>query len=120
VISRVTIEVSDLERSSAFYDAVFAALGWRRHIDTGERIGWGIARPWFFVNTEGPVNPGSELVCFSASGMAAVRGAWESGVEAGGENDGDPGVREEFGPSYYCAYLRDPDGYRIEIAIVRD
>jgi catechol 2,3-dioxygenase-like lactoylglutathione lyase family enzyme len=52
--------------------------------------------------------------------MAAVRGAWESGVEAGGENDGDPGVREEFGPSYYCAYLRDPDGYRIEIAIVRD
>jgi catechol 2,3-dioxygenase-like lactoylglutathione lyase family enzyme len=120
VISHVTIEVSDLERSSAFYDALFAALGWRRHTDSAERIGWGIAKPWFFVTTGGPtVQSGSELVCFSASGRAAVKGAWESGVQAGGTDDGEPGVRPEYGPSYYSAYLRDPDGYRIEIAIVR-
>jgi catechol 2,3-dioxygenase-like lactoylglutathione lyase family enzyme len=119
VISHVTIEVSDLERSSAFYDALFAALGWRRHTDSAERIGWGIAKPWFFVTTGGPVQSGSELVCFSASGRAAVKGAWESGLQAGGKDDGEPGVRPEYGPSYYSAYLRDPDDYRIEIAIVR-
>jgi catechol 2,3-dioxygenase-like lactoylglutathione lyase family enzyme len=115
VIHHVTIEVSDIDRSSSFYDSLFAALGWRRHTDSDERIGWGIARPWFFVNTGGQVSPGSEEVCFSASGMAAVKGAWESGISAGGKDDGKPDVREEYGPNYYSAFLRDPDGYRIEI-----
>jgi catechol 2,3-dioxygenase-like lactoylglutathione lyase family enzyme len=119
VISHVTIEVSDLERSSAFYDAVFAPLGWRRHTDSAERVGWGIAKPWFFVTTGEAVRSGTGVVCFSASGRAAVKGAWESGVQAGGRDDGEPGVRPEYGPSYYSAYLRDPDGYRIEIAIMR-
>jgi catechol 2,3-dioxygenase-like lactoylglutathione lyase family enzyme len=47
--------------------------------------------------------------------MAAVKGAWESGISAGGKDDGKPDVREEYGHNYYSAFLRDPDGYRIEI-----
>jgi catechol 2,3-dioxygenase-like lactoylglutathione lyase family enzyme len=115
VIHHVTIEVSDIGRSSSFYDSLFASLGWRRHTESDERIGWGIARPWFFVSTGGQVTPGSEEVGLSAPGMAAVKGAWESGISAGGEDDGKPDVREEYGPNHYSAFLRDPDGYRIEI-----
>jgi catechol 2,3-dioxygenase-like lactoylglutathione lyase family enzyme len=119
VIHHVSIAVSDLERSAAFYDALFAALGWRRHTDSAERVGWGISKPWFFVtNGAGsPVTAGSERVCFSASGMAAVKGAWESGVQAGGTDDGEPSQRPELGTSYYSAYLLDPDGYRLEVAV---
>jgi len=117
VIHHVTIEVSDFERSASFYDAVLAPLGWRRHTDFGLGIGWGIERPWFFINTQGPAKAGSERVCFTGSGMAAVRAAWEAGVAAGGKDDGKPSQRTEYGPSYYSAHLLDPDGYRIEIAV---
>lgn len=119
MITHVTIEVSDLERSASFYDALFSALGWRRHADDGGRVGWGISRAWFYVSDRGPVSPGSERVCFAAAGMAAVKAAWEKGVEAGGSDEGQPSVRPEFGSGYYCAYLSDPDGYRLEIAAQR-
>lgn len=116
MIHHVTFEVSDLDRSSAFYDAVLSPLGWRRHADSGLGIGWGIAEPVFFVTRRGPVKPGSELVCFSAPGIAAVKAAWQGGIGAGGADDGNPSQRTEYGPSYYSAYLLDPDGYRIEVA----
>jgi catechol 2,3-dioxygenase-like lactoylglutathione lyase family enzyme len=117
VIHHVSIGVSDLERSGAFYDALFAALGWRRHSDSGHGIGWGIARPLFFIRQSARVTPGDDIVCLSAHGIAGVRGAWEGGLRAGGKDDGKPDRRPEYGTSYYSAYLRDPDGHRIEIAV---
>jgi catechol 2,3-dioxygenase-like lactoylglutathione lyase family enzyme len=117
MIRHVRVEVSDLERSASFYDALFAPLGWRRHNDSGNGIGWGIHRPLFFIAEGAGVNTGSEVVCFSAAGIAGVKGAWEGGLSAGGKDDGKPARRPELGPSYYSAYLRDPDGHRIEIAI---
>jgi catechol 2,3-dioxygenase-like lactoylglutathione lyase family enzyme len=117
VIHHVRIEVSDLERSGAFYDAVLAPLGWRRHTNGGRGVGWGIAKPWFFAKASDSVQAGTETICFTASGVIAVRAAWEGGVGAGGVDDGKPSQRPEFGSSYYSAYLRDPDGYRIEIAV---
>jgi len=119
VIHHVTIAVSDLERSATFYDALFAALGWRRHTDSAERVGWGISKPWFFIThgEERQVTAGNGRVCFSASGMAAVKGAWESALQAGGTDDGEPSKRPELGTSYYSAYLLDPDGYRLEVAV---
>jgi catechol 2,3-dioxygenase-like lactoylglutathione lyase family enzyme len=59
-------------------------------------------------------------VCFAASGIPAVKAAWEAGVEAGGIDEGAPGARPEYGGSYYSAYLRDPDGNRVEIAVGSD
>ena len=49
VIHHVSVEVADLERSGSFYDAVLGPLGWRRQIDTDERIAWGIVRPIFYA-----------------------------------------------------------------------
>ena len=117
MIHHVRFEVSDIERSGTFYDAVLAPLGWRRHTHSARGVGWGIARPWFFAKAGDPVQPGTEIVCFTASGVIAVRAAWEGGVGAGGTDDGKPSQRPEYGTSYYSAYLRDPDGYRIEIAV---
>ena len=44
----------------------------------------------------------------------------EAGLAAGGKDDGEPAQRAEFGPSYFSAYLRDPDGYRLEVAVGSD
>lgn len=117
MIHHVSLEVSDLERAGQFYDPVVGALGWRRHVEEDDLIGWGIVRPLFFASTRHPVAPGGGHVCFAATGIPAVKGAWEAGVAAGGTDDGAPGQRPEYGATYYSAYLLDPDGNRVEIAV---
>ena len=49
MLHHVLLEVSDLERSASFYDALLAPLGWRRHFEEDETIGWGIVKPVFFI-----------------------------------------------------------------------
>jgi catechol 2,3-dioxygenase-like lactoylglutathione lyase family enzyme len=117
VIHHVSVEVSDLERSGRFYDAVVGALGWRRHVESNDQIGWGIVRPVFFASTRRAPAAPSGHICLAATGISGVKGAWESGVESGGKDDGPPGQRPEYGATYYSAYLLDPDGNRIEITV---
>jgi catechol 2,3-dioxygenase-like lactoylglutathione lyase family enzyme len=121
VIHHVSVETTELERCGRFYDALLGPLGWRRHVDTDELIGWGIVKPVFFASARRPTEgPGGGHVCFSAHGIPAVKAAWEAGVVAGGVDDGPPGPRPQYGPAYYSAYLRDPDGYRVEVAASTD
>jgi len=117
VIHHVSVESADLERSAEFYDSVLGPLGWRRQIDTEERVAWGIVRPVFYVVARNDARAGGGHVCFGANGISAVKAAWEGGLARGGVNQGDPGQRPEHGPTYYAAYLRDPDGHRIEITV---
>lgn len=117
MIHHVSVDVSELERSGRFYDALLGPLGWRRHVENDETIGWGIVKPVFFASAARPAVGGGGHVCFAATGIPAVRAAWEGGVEAGGADDGAPGPRPEYGASYYSAYLLDPDGHRVEVAV---
>jgi len=114
VIHHVSVEVSDLEQSGRFYDSLLGPLGWRRQIDTSEVVGWGIVKPVFFASNRGQGAPGGGHVCFSASGISAVRAAWEGGVAAGGSDDGPPSNRPQYVPTCASAYLGDPDGHRVE------
>lgn len=117
MIHHASVDVTDLERAGRFYDAVLGSLGWRRQIDDGQRIAWGIVRPVFYVNQRDGAGNGDGHICFAASGIPAVKAAWEGGTEAGGTDDGAPGPRPEYGPSYYSAHLLDPDGHRVEVAV---
>lgn len=120
MIHHASVEVSDLARSAGFYDAVLGPLGWRRQIETNEMVAWGMVRPVFFVSTRRRSAPGGGHLCFSAHGIPAVKAAWEGGTTAGGSDDGPPGNRPQYGPAYYSAYMLDPDGYRIEVAVSTD
>ena len=116
MIDHIGLEVADLERSAAFYDAVFFALGARRMFDGDRAIAWGVNDARFWITARGHV-PQAQFghVAFEASGKAAVEAAYEAGLQAGGRSDGPPGPRRQYGPRYYAAYLLDPDGLRIEI-----
>lgn len=117
MIHHASVEVSDLEQSGRFYDAVTGALGWRRHVEDDGRIGWGIVRPLFYASTRHtPASTGGHI-CLASPGISGVKGAHEAGIAAGGTDDGAPRQRPEYGATYYSAYLLDPDGNRIEIAV---
>ena len=53
-------------------------------------------------------------VAFRARSRAMVDAFFEAAVAAGGTANGDPGLRAEYHPSYYAAFVLDPDGYNIE------
>ena len=115
MIHHVGYEVADLERSARFYDAVFFALGGRRLYESANAIGWGMDEPVLWVTSRTRPRPGYGHVALRASGRAAVDGAYDAGLAHGGSDAGAPGDRPEYGPTYYAAYLGDPDGLRVEV-----
>jgi catechol 2,3-dioxygenase-like lactoylglutathione lyase family enzyme len=116
MIDHVGFEVSDLGRSARFYDAVFYALGARRMLSSEKAVAYGLDSPivWIVVRDRPPC-PGYGHVALRASGKAAVDAAHRAGVANGGADDGQPGPRPQYGERYYAAYMRDPDGLRVEV-----
>jgi len=116
VIDHVGLEVSDLARSAAFYDAVLGRLGVRRVVDGAAAVAFGSHEPrlWIVARGRAPA-PGFGHLALQASGRAAVDAAHAAGLGAGGTDGGGPGPRPEYGPRYYAAYLLDPDGLRVEV-----
>ena len=116
MIDHIGFEVSDLEGSAAFYDAVFGALGSRRLVDTEYAVAYGVTIPVVWIVVRGrAAGPGYGHVALQATGKAAVDAAYTGGLQAGGRGDGPPGFRPQYGEGTYAAYLLDPDGLRVEI-----
>jgi catechol 2,3-dioxygenase-like lactoylglutathione lyase family enzyme len=116
LIDHVGFEVSDLERSARFYDAILYALGARRMFESAHAIAYGVNGPdvWIVVRGRAPA-PGYGHLALRASGRAAVDAAHAAALACGGLEEGPPGIRPQYGRRYYAAYLRDPDGLRVEV-----
>jgi catechol 2,3-dioxygenase-like lactoylglutathione lyase family enzyme len=122
MIDHVSIAVRELARSRAFYDAALAPLGYRRMFDVEDASGYGPSDPhplkeqalpfWITHNGDGPALNGH--VCFNAPFRGAVDAFHAAALTAGGRDNGKPGLRPEYHPNYYAAFIIDPDGYRIE------
>jgi catechol 2,3-dioxygenase-like lactoylglutathione lyase family enzyme len=119
MLGHVSFGVSDLSRSTAFYDAVLAALGYER-VWTGERgVGYAEAGEGDKLNLfqqSGPASapgPGFHLA-FNAPSRAAVDAFHAAALQAGGRDTGAPGPRPHYGTHYYAAFVLDPDGYKLE------
>jgi catechol 2,3-dioxygenase-like lactoylglutathione lyase family enzyme len=115
MIDHVSLEVSDLERSARFYDAVFFAVGVRRLARSERSIAYGIDHRSFWITRGARAGVPGGHVAIAARGRAAVDAAHGAGLGAGGSDDGAPGPRPHQGRRYYAGYLRDPDGLRVEI-----
>ncbi len=116
MIDHVGFEVSDLDRATGFYDALFFALGARRMHESDQAVAYGTNAPMiWFVFRDRPPAPGYGHLALQASGKAAVDAAYAAGLEHGGRGDGAPGQRPQYGRRYYAAYLLDPDGLRVEV-----
>jgi catechol 2,3-dioxygenase-like lactoylglutathione lyase family enzyme len=115
VIDHVSIQVRDVAASTAFYDAVLAPLGGRRVLDFGDQIGYGTQFPDFWIGpttTDGVAREAH--LAFTAADRAAVRAFFEAAVAAGAEVLHEPRLWPEYTPTYYGAFVRDPDGNNVE------
>jgi catechol 2,3-dioxygenase-like lactoylglutathione lyase family enzyme len=115
MIDHISIQVSDVAASAEFYDALLAPLGGTRLMDFGEVIGYGTTRPTFWLGpttTEG--RPREVHLAFAAADRAAVDAFHAEAMARRVEVLHAPRVRPEYHPTYYGAYVRDPDGNNVE------
>jgi catechol 2,3-dioxygenase-like lactoylglutathione lyase family enzyme len=126
MFSHVTVGTNDLDRATAFYDAVLNPLGIQQRAVTADGgpsaacwIAPDAALPRFYVYSpfDGmPAGAGNGgMVAFLASSPAAVDAAHAAGMSNGGIDAGAPGPRAHYGVGYYGAYLRDPDGNKVHV-----
>jgi catechol 2,3-dioxygenase-like lactoylglutathione lyase family enzyme len=118
MFDHVSIGVRDLARAQRFYDGALGALGHRRlHEDAGS-LGYGSdAVVLWILKVERPVpaDAGSGLhFCCRARTRQDVDRFHAAALAAGGRDNGPPGLRADYGPNYYAAFVVDPDGYRFE------
>lgn len=127
MFSHVTVGCSDLERSSRFYDAVLLPLGFRQRAvapDGGPAAACWVhpdkVLPRFYVYMPYDGQPMSigngSMVAFLAPSKSAVNAAFAAAMNTGGQDEGAPGPRPQYGAGYYGAYVRDPDGNKIHLA----
>jgi catechol 2,3-dioxygenase-like lactoylglutathione lyase family enzyme len=121
MIDHLSITTTDLDRAQAFYDAALGALGYPRVNRRAEAIGYGVrdrspdAPPYISIyRGTGKLVPDNRHWCFRATSRAAVRAFHQAALANGGSDDGPPGLRPYYHPDYYGAFVRDPDGNRIE------
>jgi catechol 2,3-dioxygenase-like lactoylglutathione lyase family enzyme len=119
LMSHVSVGVVDMARAAAFYDAALAPLGGRRILEEGGfAIAYGRQFPEFWIqfpHDRQPPSPGNgPHFAFLATSRAQVEAFHAAAMAAGGTNDGPPGPRPHYGPEYYGAFVRDPDGNKLE------
>ena len=120
MVHYASLKVADIERSGRFYDSILAPLGWRRHEESEEAIGWGLIRSVFFIEADDVQRPGFGHVSFPARSIPAVRASYESGVQNGGTSEAEPGSAPLQGPGSYSARMIDPDGYLVQLVVAPD
>jgi catechol 2,3-dioxygenase-like lactoylglutathione lyase family enzyme len=119
MIDHVSVAVRDLTNGERFYAAVLAPLGLAKLREWPEAtIGFGKKYPEFWINkreTMPRIEADSGVhICLRAPDAAAVDAFHTAALKAGGVSDGAPGLRPHYHESYYAAFIRDPDGNRIE------
>jgi catechol 2,3-dioxygenase-like lactoylglutathione lyase family enzyme len=122
MLHHLSFAVADLARSAAFYDATLAPLGYVRVWSNAAAIGYGPpgGGDKFAIkmrsNEVTVPGPGFHLA-FAAPSREAVDAFHRAALASGGRDNGPPGLRPQYAPDYYAAFVFDPDGYWIEAVI---
>jgi catechol 2,3-dioxygenase-like lactoylglutathione lyase family enzyme len=119
MVDHLGIRVGDYAASRRFYDAALAPLGagpvMEVPAEAGVRgVGYGRAgKPAFWIGEGGP-NAAGTHIAFAAADRASVDAFYAAALAAGGRDNGAPGLRPQYHPNYYAAFVFDPDGINVE------
>jgi catechol 2,3-dioxygenase-like lactoylglutathione lyase family enzyme len=121
MISHVTVGSDDIDRAKAFYKKVMAPLGYARVFEGDDYFAYGETETsppcfWVLPPFDGrPAERGNGWHCaFLAPSRAAVEAFHAAALGAGGSDEGAPGLRPQYTANYYGAYVRDPDGNKLQ------
>jgi len=125
-LDHVSINVTDYARSKTFYAKALAPLGVTAVMEYGKACGFGRDNKpdfWIGQGTASFQKPDHVKVvtpvhiCFAARSRAEVDAFHQAALAAGGKDNGGPGLRKDYHPNYYGAFVLDPDGHNVEAVI---
>lgn len=118
MLSHVSLGTNDAARAAAFYDPVLATLGIRKLNERDGSLDYGTSIMFFSLEKPSDGRPASVgngvHVAFLAETRAMVDAFYEAALANGGSDAGAPGLRPDYDAHYYGAFVRDPDGNKLE------
>jgi len=115
MFDHIGITVLDVERSRAFYATALAPLGIVEVMRFENFVGFGHEKPQFWiVEGENATSSPRTHIAFAATNRLEVDTFYRAAIEAGGIDNGPPGLRPHYHSDYYGAFVLDPDGYNVE------
>jgi catechol 2,3-dioxygenase-like lactoylglutathione lyase family enzyme len=113
MLDHTAVNVTDFERGKSFYSKALEPLGYSVALEVGEFAGFADASGFSFgMFRRDPA--GGAHVAFACPDHATVDAFYEAAMEAGGKDNGAPGIRAHYHENYYGAFVHDPDGNNIE------
>jgi len=120
VFDHIGLQVQDLSAAVKFYEAALAPLGFVLCSRDDGSAGFGPKDEpalWLYANPK--AKPSKTHVAFRAPDRKAVDTFYARAVESGGKDNGKPGLRADYSPTYYAAFVVDPDGNNVEAVYTR-
>jgi catechol 2,3-dioxygenase-like lactoylglutathione lyase family enzyme len=117
MIDHISLRVSDFQRSRAFYEAALTPLGYTLVFSNDKEQYAGFAGPdreRIWIGHREGASHGYAHIAVLAKDRATVRKFYEAAMKAGGRDNGGAGLRPQYSPTYYGAFVLDPDGHNIE------
>jgi catechol 2,3-dioxygenase-like lactoylglutathione lyase family enzyme len=113
MLDHIAVSVSDLAVSRTFYTRALASLGAGVVMESNDAVGFGQAgKPHLWIGAS-TTAPSRVHIAFTAT-RAEVDAFYAAAMQAGGRDNGPPGLRPHYHPSYYAAFVLDPDGHNVE------
>lgn len=121
MFDHIGLKAKDLDASVYFYSAALAPLGYEVTSQDDSTAAFGAkggSSLWLYADAE--LAHSLVHVAFTAPSRSAVDAFYREGLKARGRDNGAPGVRKDYSPDYYAAFLLDPDGNNIEAVCLKN
>lgn len=117
MLGHVSFYVKDYEKGKEFFGKALEPLGYKLIKDFKVACGFGVGgkADFWIVKSDKPLHP--QHISFTAPDQETVKKFYDSALAAGGTDNGAPGPRADYGPTYYGAFVLDPEGNNIEAAL---
>jgi len=120
MFDHIGFKVKDLDATVRFYTAALGPLGYEATSQDESSAAFGAKGSyslWLYADEK--LAHSLIHVAFTAPSRAAVEAFYREGLKSGGRDNGAPGVRQDYGPKYYAAFLFDPDGNNVEAVYLK-
>jgi catechol 2,3-dioxygenase-like lactoylglutathione lyase family enzyme len=114
-LDHISAPVRDLKAARAFYGAALGAIGMKINMDVSSAFGMGSRDEKVFWLARDRKASGSGHYAFRVDHREEVDAFYQAALAAGGSDNGKPGPRPDYGPTYYAAFVRDGEGNNIEV-----
>ena len=120
MFDHIGLKVKDLDASVRFYTAALGPLGYEVTAQDESSAAFGAkgtSTLWLYADAK--LAHSLVHLAFSARNHAGVDAFYREGLKARGRDNGAPGVRKDYSPNYYAAFMFDPDGNNVEAVCLK-